>query len=317
MSNQERKCCAARRTTSNNPSKVNRPKMPEKEASKKNMVHLPGGEFLMGTDSPVAFPQDGEGPVRKVTVNPFYMDQYAVTNAEFAEFIKATNYQTEAESFGWSFVFHLLLSAETAKKVTQHVAATPWWAVVEGAYWKQPEGPDSTIEDRMDHPVVHISWNDAVAYSNWKGKRLPTEAEWEFAARGGLEQQEYPWGNELTPDGEHRCNIWQGTFPNENTKADGYLGTAPARTYEPNGYELYQMAGNVWEWCADWFTNIDKDKGGRKNPLGPSSGQAKLIRGGSFLCHKSYCNRYRVAARSANTPDSSTSNMGFRCVVDG
>jgi len=280
------------------------------------MIYLSGGEFWMGTDSHEGFYADGEGPTRKVTVHPFYIDTYAVTNAQFSEFVSQTNYVTEAEKFGWSYVFHLLVSEETFKKVHKVPHGVPWWYVVEGADWSHPEGPDSCICDRMDHPVVHISWNDAMAYCDWAGKRLPTEAEWEYAARGGLEQKTYPWGDELTDQGEYQCNIWQGEFPHVNTKKDGYLGTAPVNTFSPNGFGLYNTVGNVWEWCADWFSPHFHIKGPKINPQGPPSGTAKVIKGGSYLCHKSYCNRYRVAARSSNTPDSSTWHMGFRCVVD-
>ena len=280
------------------------------------MIYLSGGDFLMGTSSSEGFADDGEGPVRNITVKPFYMDKFAVTNAQFTEFVEATDYKTEAEQFGWSFVFYSFISEDTAKKVQQTVAGTPWWAVVEGAYWKNPEGPDSTVKDRLNHPVVHISWNDALVYANWAGKRLPTEAEWEYAARGGLEQKIYVWGDTLTPNDEHQCNIWQGTFPNHNTVEDGYIGTAPVDAYQPNHYGLYNMAGNVWEWCSDWFTRSHEEKGGNINPQGPATGESRAMRGGSYLCHKSYCNRYRVAARSSNTPDSSTGNLGFRCVVD-
>ena len=175
------------------------------------MALVPGGEFLMGTDD-VGFPGDGEGPVRKIRVSPFYMDACAVTNAQFAKFVKATRFKTEAEDFGWSFVFHSFVSRRAAREVTQTVAEAPWWWPVKGACWRHPEGPGSNIKDRMDYPVLHISWNDAIAYCEWAGKRLPTEAEWEMAARGGLEQKTYPWGDELWPDGQHRCNIWQGRF---------------------------------------------------------------------------------------------------------
>lgn len=312
----QKTCCTASRNTAKKQTYTSVATKKTKEADRSKMVLIPAGEFLMGTNDKEGFPADGEGPIRKVKVDSFYMDPYTVTNAEFSAFVQETNYRTEAEDFGWSFVFHLLLSEETAKTVKQTVAGTPWWAVVEGAYWKQPEGPDSTITNRMDHPVVHISWNDAVAYANWAGKRLPTEAEWEYAARGGVEQETYPWGNELTPKGEHQCNIWQGSFPRENTEEDGFLSTAPVDTYKPNGFGLYQMAGNVWEWCSDWFVRTHHQKGGRNNPTGPDQGEAKLMRGGSYLCHISYCNRYRVAARTSNTPDSSTGNIGFRCVVD-
>jgi sulfatase modifying factor 1 len=280
------------------------------------MILLEGGSFLMGTDDQEGFPTDGEGPVRSVTVSPFYIDRCTVTNEQFQRFGEETGYKTEAEQFGWSFVFHLFISSETAKNVKHVVQKTPWWWNVEGAYWKQPEGPDSTIEDRMDHPVVHISSNDAQAYCKWSGKRLPTEAEWEYVARGGLIQKKYPWGDILKPDGKHMCNIWQGKFPDKNNASDGYLGTAPVDAFEPNGYGLYQVSGNVWEWCTDWFSRDYHLHGPYIDPKGPPSGQARVMKGGSYLCHKSYCNRYRVAARTANTPDSSSGNMGFRCAAD-
>nr|WP_284646695.1 formylglycine-generating enzyme family protein [Paenibacillus chinjuensis] len=280
------------------------------------MIRLEGGTFLMGTDDQEGFPEDGEGPVRSVTLKPFYIDPCTVTNAEFQAFIDATGYKTEAEQFGWSFVFHLLVPPETAKKVSQVVQKTPWWWNVEGASWKHPEGPVSSIEARPDHPVVHVSWNDAMAYCQWSGKRLPTEAEWEYAARGGLVQKKYPWGDMLKPEGKHMCNIWQGKFPDKNNASDGYQGTAPVRAFEPNGFGLYQVSGNVWEWCSDWFSRDYHLKASTTDPQGPSAGQARVMRGGSYLCHKSYCNRYRVAARTANTPDSSTGNIGFRCAAD-
>lgn len=280
------------------------------------MIYLPGGEFLMGTDDEEGFPEDGEGPVRPVTIDPFYIDPCAVANAEFQQFVDETQYVTEAEKFGWSFVFHLFVSPETARQVTAAAQRTPWWWRVDGACWKNPEGPDSSVDDRLDHPVIHISWNDAMAYCLWAGKRLPTEAEWEYAARGGLVQKRYPWGDLLKPDGKHRCNIWQGKFPDKNNASDGYAGTAPVRSYESNGYGLYNVSGNVWEWCADWFSRDFHVNGPRHNPRGPEAGHSRVMRGGSYLCHKSYCNRYRVAARSGNTPDSSTGNMGFRCAAD-
>ena len=281
------------------------------------MIHLRGGEFLMGTDDGVGYLADGEGPARRVRVNAFAIDPCAVTNAQFRAFVKATGYQTDAERFGWSFVFHLLLPPRLARLDLPRPLAAPWWRRVEGADWSRPEGPGSGIEKRLDHPVVHVSWNDAQAYCAWAGCRLPTEAEWEYAARGGLEGARYPWGDDLVPDGQHRCNIWQGVFPMKNTAEDGYVGTAPAKSFPPNGYGLYNMVGNVWEWCADWFSPRYHVKGPRNNPTGPPHGTARVMRGGSYLCHASYCNRYRVAARSSNTPDSSTGNLGFRCVRDG
>jgi len=314
----ERSCCSVSRPREDNPSESQDIKVDRatKAMETNKMVFIPGGTFKMGTEDRDGFPSDGEGPIRNVTVDPFYMDAYAVTNAEFKKFIEDTGYVTDAEKFGWSFVFHLLLSEKMLQNVTQAVAGTPWWLVVEGAAWNHPEGPVSTIEDRMDHPVVHVSWDDAAAYCKWAGKRLPTEAEWEFAARGGLEQKRYPWGDELMPEGKHVCNIWQGEFPKINTEEDGYLGTAPAKSFPPNGYGLYNTAGNVWEWCMDWFTDQIDQKGGNDNPKGPKLGMSRVIRGGSYLCHDSYCNRYRVAARSSNTPDSSIGNTGFRCVMD-
>ena len=288
----------------------------KQESDKKDMVYVPGGDFLMGTDYKYGFPEDGEGPIREVRVDPFYMDIYAVTNSQFQRFINETSYKTEAERFGWSFVFYQFVSRKVANKVKQQVEGTPWWWVVEGASWKHPEGPDSTISKRMNHPVIHVSWNDAMAFCKWAGKRLPTEAEWEFAARGGLKQSKYPWGNELTPNGFHQCNIWQGKFPMQNEALDGYAGTAPVNAFPANGYELYNMSGNVWEWCSDWFTNRIGKRGGTSNPKGPKKGETKVMRGGSYLCHKSFCNRYRVAARTSNTSDSSTGNIGFRCVAD-
>jgi len=314
-------CCHAGRTgnagADRNETEGFEPDVKRKRPSREGMVLIVGGEFLMGNgDRTVGFYADGEGPVHKVRVDSFYIDETAVTNAQFAEFVKATGYKTDAEKYGWSFVFHMLLSPWQAKQVKEVVQATPWWCKVEGAFWYSPEGPGSHIDDRMDHPVVHVSWNDAIAYCKWAGKRLPTEAEWEYAARGGLEQKLYPWGDELTPNGEHYCNIWQGTFPEKNTMRDGYLGTAPARSFPPNGYGLYNMVGNVWEWVNDWFSPAYYQESPYLNPKGPKRGTRRCTRGGSYLCHKSYCNRYRVAARSSNTPDSSAGNMGFRCAAD-
>ncbi len=280
------------------------------------MVEIDGGTFLMGTDHAAAVPGDGEGPVREVQIDPFLLDATTVTNRDFAVFVKETAYVTSAERFSWSFVFFQLLPRAAAARVTEHATATPWWWKVEGAYWKEPEGPGSDISSRQNHPVVHVAWEDAEAYATWAGKRLPTEAEWEFAARGGLAQKLYPWGDDLRPGGAWRCNIWQGTFPEHNTLEDGHLGTAPVKTYKPNTYGLYNMVGNVWEWIADWFSpDWHLDAPGR-NPLGPPTGTDRVMRGGSFLCHDSYCTRYRVAARHRSTPDSSSSNVGFRCATD-
>jgi sulfatase modifying factor 1 len=280
------------------------------------MIYLPGGMFLMGTNDQEGFPEDGEGPIREIELKPFYISPYVVSNQEFAAFIANTGYRTDAEVFGWSYVFHLFVNETAQQRVTNVAQRTPWWWVVEGADWAHPEGPDSGIANRLNHPVIHVSWNDAEAFCRWANKRLPTEAEWEYAARGGLVQKRYPWGDLLKPDNIHRCNIWQGKFPDVDHASDGYSGTAPVDSFPPNGFGLYNVSGNVWEWCSDWFSRDYSVKSGKIDPQGPSLGQAKSMRGGSFLCHKSYCNRYRVAARSANTPDSSSGNIGFRVVAD-
>ena len=286
------------------------------ESARRRMVLLAGGEFRMGADDGEGFPGDGEGPVRTVRVAPYAIDPHAVTNARFATFVKATGYRTDAERYGGSFVFHRFLRPEVAKLVTAQSETAPWWWYVPGACWKAPEGPGSSIAPRQDHPVVHVSWNDAGAYCAWAGTRLPREAEWEFAARGGLEERRYPWGDDLTPRGQHRCNIWQGDFPRQDAAEDGYAGTAPVSAFRPNGFGLYNTAGNVWEWCEDWFSPDFHVHGPRDNPAGPPTGTTKVIRGGSYLCHASYCNRYRVAARSFNSPESSTGHTGFRVVRD-
>ena len=281
------------------------------------MVHLDGGVFLMGTDYDHGFPADGEGPVRDVSLEPFYVDCRPVTNAQFAEFARATQYRTEAERFGWSFVFYNQLPSEQyGELVDDTVAGLEWWCKIDGADWAHPLSPDAGLDGHDNDPVVHVGWTDAVAYAEWAGKRLPTEAEWEYAARGGLEQKLYAWGDELTPEGRHACNIWQGEFPQNDTAEDGFAGVSPVGSFPPNGYGLYDTAGNVWEWCRDWWSPDYHSLATRENPVGPPRGDRKVTRGGSFLCHESYCNRYRVAARTSNTPDSSTINTGFRCVRD-
>ena len=281
------------------------------ESSSEGMVPLPGGRFAMGSNDPWAYPDDGEGPVREFSLDPFLIDRDAVSNALFADFVEATGYETEAEHFGWSFVFGGLLPDDFPP--TEGVAQAPWWRKVEGADWRRPEGPGSSLIGRGGHPVVHVSANDAQAYCDWAQKRLPTEAEWEMAARGGLEAKVFPWGDELEPEGEHRMNVWQGDFPMENTQADGYYCTCPVDAFPPNGYGLHNMTGNVWEWTADWFDPDYRRHDREHDPRGPASGTRKVQKGGSYLCHASYCRRYRVAARQALPPDSSTGNVGFRC----
>jgi formylglycine-generating enzyme required for sulfatase activity len=280
------------------------------------MKLLEGGAFLMGSEDPDGFPADAEGPVREVEVSAFSIDPCAVTNRRFAEFVEATSHVTDAERYGWSFVFGGLLPDEFPD--TRGVVQAPWWRQVYGAWWRQPEGPHSSIDVRLDHPVVHVSWRDAEAFCRWTGTRLPTEPEWEYAARGGLVQNRFPWGDELEPGGEHRMNVWQGTFPAENTLEDGYLGTCPVDAFPANGYGIHNTSGNVWEWCADLFHAAGHHQGLPQpaNPDRAPDGNARVTRGGSYLCHHSYCNRYRVAARSSNTPDTSIGNTGFRCARD-
>jgi sulfatase modifying factor 1 len=242
------------------------------------VIELAGGTFAMGSEDPDAHPQDGEGPVRDVTVGPFAIGAATVTNEQFAAFAAATGHVTTAEREGWSFVFAGLLPDDFPP--TRALADAPWWRQVHGASWRD--------DDRPDHPVVHVSWEDAVAYCDWAGGRLPTEAEWEFAARGGLERKRYPWGD--APPTADRANLFQGDFPSSETR-----GTVPSVSLEANGFGLHNASGNVWEWCADEFA--------------PG---VKAMRGGSYLCHDSYCNRYRVAARTGSPADSTSGNLGFR-----
>ena len=271
----------------------------------------------MGDVSGDGIPEDGELPLHAVSLDPFEIDATAVTNAQFARFVEATGYATDAERYGSSAVFHLLVAAP-AEDVLGRTAGTPWWIGVRGASWRRPGGSGSGIDGLEEHPVVHVSWNDAVAYCAWAGRRLPSEAEWERAARGGLDGRRHPWGDEPIDgsDGVFRANVFQGTFPSHNTAADGWIGTAPVRSYAPNGFGLWQPVGNVWEWCADWFAAdayARRAEGGVvRDPHGPDSGSERVLRGGSYLCHPSYCNRYRNSARSRNTPESSMSNAGFR-----
>ena len=252
----------------------------------------------MGNDGADANPGDDEGPVRDVALPAFRIAATTVTNADFAAFVRATRHVSDAERAGSSFVFYLQLPPAERAGASRVVAGLPWWLPVEHASWQRPEGPGSHVRDRAGHPVVHVSWHDAIAYCEWVGARLPGEAEWERAARGGLEGKRFAWGDELVgADGEPRCNVFRGAFP--NAPAPGWRpGPAEAGAGEANGFGLFNVCGNVWEWCADRWPD------GRR-----------ALRGGSFLCHDSYCNRYRVAARNANTPDTSASNIGFRIVA--
>jgi len=289
--------------------------------STEGMIRIEGGTFHMGTESPERWESDGEGPVRQVNVDPFWIDATTVTNADFKAFVEATGYRTESEVFGWSFVFHTHLPKKFRQKLKQKnaVVGLEWWLAVPGATWFRPFGERSDLRGREDHPVVHVSWNDAMAYCRWAGKRLPSEAEWEMAARGGREGMQYPWGDELAPRKRFRCNTWQGKFPEQDTAEDGWAGTCPVEAFEPNGFGLYNVCGNVWEWTGDWFDpawHVAARPETRENPKGPETGTRRLQKGGSYLCHVSYCNRYRLPARTGNTPDSATTNNGFRCVRD-
>ena len=278
------------------------------------MVDVPASAFRMGDDSVWAYPGDGEGPVHDVTLDAFRIDRHAVTNDAFTGFVKATGWVTEAERFGWSFVFSGLLPDGFGD--TRGVVGAEWWRQVFGADWRHPEGPQSGVDTRGDHPVVHVSWHDAQAYCRWTGTRLPTEAEWECAARGGRAGTAFPWGDDLEPGGEHRMNVFQGSFPDRDTGVDGFVGTAPVDAFPPNDLGLHNVTGNVWEWCADWF---DVDTYARResvNPHGPEHGDHRVQRGGSYLCHLSYCRRYRVSARYGSEPTSSTGNTGFRVAAD-
>jgi formylglycine-generating enzyme required for sulfatase activity len=263
----------------------------------------------MGDESAWAYPGDGEGPVHEVSVSPFAIDPYTATNSAFAQFVDATGHVTDAERYDWSFVFGAFLPDDTPD--TRGVVGAEWWRQLYGANWRHPEGPGSSIEDRLDHPVVHVSWNDAQAYCAWSGTRLPTEAEWEFAARAGS-RAPFPWGDELEPDGEHRMNVFQGNFPTRNTCSDGYAATAPADAFPPNAFGLHNVTGNVWEWCEDWYSSVYYSQSPKDDPRGPTTGTTRVQRGGSYLCHASYCRRYRVSARLGAELESSTGNLGFR-----
>lgn len=275
------------------------------------LIQLKAATFLMGSNSAEGFAADGEGPVRPVELSAFGIGSRTVSNAEFADFVRATGYITEAEQAGWAFVFHLQVPPGRRPLHRPVSSDLPWWLAVQDACWQRPAGPGSSIKDRPDHPVVQVSWHDAMAYCGWAGAVLPTEAQWEYAARGGLDQTRYPWGDLLEPDGRPRCNIWQGGFPFE--PAEGWLpDTVAVDCFAPNGYGLFNCSGNVWEWCADWFTSDYHRITDRRNPLQTRVSGLRAQRGGSFLCHASYCNRYRLAARGFNSPTTATSNASFR-----
>ena len=305
-----------------------REQLPEHEADA-GMLYVPGGTFRMGSDR--HYPE--EAPVHRVTVDGFWMDRTPVTNRQFRQFVEATGYVTFAETapdpkdypgilphmiFAGSLVFSQPKHAVDLRDFSQ------WWTFTRGANWRHPYGPKSNIKGLDDHPVVHVAFADARAYAQWAGKELPTEAEWEFAARGGLDGADYAWGDELTPGGKHMANTWQGEFPIENTCDDGYEGTSPVGAFPANGYGLYDMIGNVWEWTSDWYAgHADAAapccSGAARvrsvDPQDPARIPRKVMKGGSHLCAPNYCRRYRPAARMAQPIDTSTSHLGFRCVV--
>ena len=299
-------CCAPARNETRDAEKVNITSRRHYVAN--DAVKIPGGTALVGTNTP-QIPDDGESPARTVAVKPFRMAPMAVSNAEFRNFVLDTGYVTEAECFGWSFVFWAQVPESVGQ--TEGVAQAQWWRRVHGASWFAPNGPDTEEACKPNHPVVHVSWNDARSYARWAGGRLPTEAEWEHAARAGQGDVRFPWGaaepndTDITP-----CNIWQGRFPKVNTCVDGFTTTAPVYSFEPNPWGLYNLIGNVWEWTADPY-RIRSLKTSVKTRLSKMKGY-KTSKGGSFLCHRSYCYRYRIAARSGISPDSSTSHQGFR-----
>ncbi|HUY31537.1 MAG TPA: formylglycine-generating enzyme family protein [Pirellulales bacterium] len=293
------------------------------------MVWVPGGKFVMGGETIFADAQ----PSHEVEVDGFWMDRTEVTNAQFARFVEATGYVTiaeqtpKAEDYPGAAAENLVAGSIVFRPPDGAVdlAAEPqWWIYVPGADWRHPEGAASDIDARQDHPVVHVGWLDAAAYARWAGKRLPTEAEWELAARGGAEGKRFVWGDELLVGGAWQANIWQGDFPSENTADDGYTGTAPVATFPANGFGLYDMAGNVWEWCSDWYRPDYYGKSAKRNPHGPPSSNdpwepgvpKRVQRGGSYLCSDAYCVRYRPGARGKGAIDSGATHVGFRCVKD-
>ena len=301
------------------------------------MCRVAGGTFRMGSDR--HYPE--EAPVHRVTVSSFWIDVTPVTNRQFKEFVKATGHVTVAEIVPDAKDYpgalpHLLYAGSLVFSPPLHRVNlrdwSQWWQFLKGADWRHPYGPKSNINGLDNHPVVHVAYADVLAYARWAGKDLPTEAEWEFAARGGLDGAEYAWGDDFTPNGEHRANTWQGNFPHENLNTDGFARTSPVKAFPPNGYGLHDMIGNVWEWTSDWYSEKHEDdapkaccipdnpRGGREDgsydPCQPNIKiPRKVLKGGSHLCAPNYCRRYRPAARHAEPVDTSTSHVGFRCVV--
>jgi formylglycine-generating enzyme required for sulfatase activity len=318
---------------------LNRPQIAASESSRHaEMVRIPGGTFRMGSDEHYG----EEAPVHQVTVDAFWIDRTPVTNREFREFVRATGHVTFAEiapdpqDYPGALPNMLKAGSLVFRPPRQRVDDmrdwSQWWTFKFGANWRRPYGPRSSTSGLNEHPVVHVAYSDALAYAKWAGKELPTEAEWEFAARGGLDGYEFAWGDEFSPDGEQMANTWQGAFPHENLKLDGYRRTSPVTAFPPNGYGVYDMIGNVWEWTSDWYSprhQADADKacciptnprGGREDssydPCQPEIKiPRKVLKGGSHLCAPNYCRRYRPAARHAEPVDTSTSHVGFRCVV--
>ena len=297
-----------------------------RQLAPKGMVWIPGGTFRRGSDE-----ESDAQPVREIEIDGFWMDRTEVTNAQFAAFVSATGYVTVAEQLPDPRLFP---DAPRALLVPGSIVFSPpsgnvdlgqplsWWRYQPGANWRHPEGTGSSIEGREGNPVVHVCWDDAEAFARWAGKRLPTEAEWEYAARGALERKQYAWGDEFRPGGQWRANTWQGRFPAQNTGADGYLTTARVGSFPPNGFGLYDMAGNVWEWCADRYRPDAYAGAASHNPRGPESSfdpdepgvPKRVMRGGSFMCSDEYCGRYRPGSRGKGAPDSGASHIGFRCV---
>lgn len=288
----------------------------EQAALRAALVPIPGGIFEMGARRS-RFADDLDSPRRKVKVSPFLMSPTTVTVSDYARFAAATGYRTVAEQEGWSYVFHLLLPDPA--RWPKHPPGLPWWRRVDGACWSAPQGPGSSAAGREDHPAVHIAWYDAVAYCSWAGLGLPTEAQWERAARGGLAKRKFPWGDEMMPNGAPAMNTFEGSFPHHANAGGAWTGTVPVKSFPPNGYGLYNMTGNVWEWTADCFGPLPAPArlpplDPARHPHGAETAAPRIQRGGSYLCHDSYCDRYHVHSRTRNDPDSSTGNAGFRVI---